>query len=1180
MGNEAGGKITLRDRYLVDSGTVFLTGVQALVRFLIEKHRRDKQTQEVIRSTFISGYEGSPLGGLDLEIKRNLDLLNEDSHCVHQPAVNEKIAAASVTGSQYNGDVDGFWYGKAHGTKWAADELSLANLSGSGTDSGVVLFCGDDHGAKSSGYPAGSETVLKDAKTPVFYPSSIPEVVSYAHHALALSRYSGLACALKLVTPICDGAATLPVSPDEPCIALPDYIVNGKPYRKTFHPVVIATGSLPYEEEIADIRLDIARCYAQLNGIDRIVNPESNCPLGIIATGKSYPDVRLALDAMGLGEEIRLLKLGLIYPLNNEIVQTFGRGLESVLVVEEKGPFVEEPVAQALFSSCVRRVYGKSGPDGNRLIPAHGELNPDRLVESMAPLLKPYFPKGKISQRVEELESLDSRNTAMFPRRAAHYCPGCPHSISVTAPSGETAGGEIGCSSIDAYVKADGRGVRYIPTMGMGGAINNGVFPFNGNDHMFQNVGDGTVLHSGLLTIFSSISHGANVTYKILWNHVVAMTGGQDITGQPCLDEFILILLGLGVKEVSVVSKYPEKVPLDRARAALRAGQRLNLWERDDLERVQLALKEKTGVSVLIFDQECATEMRRHRKRKGIAAKEHVFINEDVCEGCGDCGQQSMCLALYPNETEYGIKTAVLQSSCNQDASCVKGDCPSFITAAAAEGVRLRRPTTLLIAESDLAEPETKDRINGTYSIHIIGIGGTGVVTVAHILGFAANFDEKQVNQLNRTGLAQKGGPVESPVILGDPDIPLSNTIPAGRCDLYLAADIIGAVNPLNLTVAGEDRTVAVVSSSNIPTAEMVYNPTQPMADESVMKETINGVTRKAVYVDAQGYAEALFGNHIFSNIFLLGVAYQAGRIPLNSWSIEKAIALNGQDIDLNLQAFRWGRMAILDRDRLDAMVQPEVPSSSEIISDRQERLENSGKSYGACYRNAMELIGIDQEDFRRMWAIRVADLIAFQNTAYAEKYVSQIARVYEADRQNGGADHRFRLTHWAAFVLFKFMAYKDEYEVARLLTGKKEQEIRGAFDGKVRLSYNLHPPLLREWGLKNKIRLGPWFRPFLIVMAWLKVIRNTALDPFRRTKPRKRDREQLQWYEALIDNGLDLLTPDSYPDVVELMRLPGQVRGYEEVKYRSFIHVKDQTNQMIKRIQETRQKASETISG
>ncbi|MEE2711005.1 MAG: indolepyruvate ferredoxin oxidoreductase family protein [Gemmatimonadota bacterium] len=1179
MGNDTVEKITLRDCYLADSGTVFLTGVQALVRFLIEKHRRDKRTQEVIRRTFVSGYEGSPLGGLDLEIRRNLDLLNEDSHCVHQPAVNEKIAAASVTGSQYNGDVDGFWYGKAHGTKWAADELSLANLSGSGTDSGVVLFCGDDHGAKSSGYPAGSETVLRDAKTPVFYPSSIPEVISYAHHALALSRYSGLACALKLVTPICDGAATLPVSPAEPCITLPDYMVNGNPYRKTFHPVVIATGSLPYEEEVADIRLGIARSYAQLNGIDQIVNPESNCPLGIIATGISYPDVRLALDAMGLGDEIRLLKLGLVYPLNHEIVQTFGHGLESVLVVEEKGPFVEEPVAQALFNTCVRRVYGKRGPDGNRLIPAHGELNPDRLVESIEPLLKPYFPNKKISQRVEELKQLYSRNTAMFPRRAAHYCPGCPHSISVTAPSGETAGGEIGCSSIDAYVKADGRGVRYIPTMGMGGALNNGMFPFNGNDHMFQNVGDGTVLHSGLLTIFSSISHGANVTYKILWNHVVAMTGGQDITGQPGLDEFIIILLGLGVKEVSVVSKCPERVPLDRARASLGAGQRLSLWERDELERVQLALKEKTGVSVLIFDQECATEVRRKRKREGIAAKEYVFINDDVCEGCGDCGQQSMCLALYPKETEYGVKTAILQSSCNQDASCLKGDCPSFIAVEVEEGVGLRRPPTLLITEPDLAEPDAKAPINGTYAIHIIGIGGTGVVTIAHILGFAANFDGKQVNELNRTGLAQKGGPVESPVILGDPDMPLSNMIPAGRCDLYLAADIIGGVNPLNLAVAREDRTVAVVSSSNIPTAEMVYNPAQPLADESDMEATINRVTREAVYVDAQGYAEALFGDHIFGNIFLLGVAYQAGSIPLSARSIEKSIVLNGQAVELNLQAFRWGRMAILDRERLDAMAQPETPSSNEIISDRHERLEKSGKSYGACYQNAMNLIDIEHEEFRRMWAIRVADLIAFQNTAYATKYVEQIARVYESDRQNGGADHRFRLTHWAAFVLFKFMAYKDEYEISRLLIGEKEQEIREAFDGKVRLTYNLQPPLLREWGLNNKMRLGPWFRPFLNVLAWMKVIRNTAFDPFRRTRPRKRDREQLQWYETLIDNGLNILTPDSYPDVVELLRLPEQVRGYEEVKYRSFIHVKYQTEQMIKHIQETQQNAAETLS-
>ena len=1157
---------SLQDRYLKTRGPVFLTGIHAIVRFLLDKQRRDALSGGPVRRSFMAGYEGSPLGGLDLELRQQAALLNETAPFVHQAAVNEKTAAAAVHGSQYEGNVDGFWYGKAHGVKWALDEFSLANIAGTGKGSGVVLFCGDDHMAKSSGYPASSEQALRDARVPVFYPSTVSEVITYAHHALALSRYAGVLCGMKLVTPICDGAETVDANPELPSVVLPSFVSDGRPgrpFEKHFHQVVISTQSVPFEEELSTVRLSIATEYARVNGIDTVKNPESDCPLGIVATGKSYADMVQALRLLDLEDQVPILKLGVIYPVNPQTIREFAGRLRTVVVVEEKGPFVEEAVAHALLGTGVGHVYGKRDADNHPLIPAHGELNPDLLTLLLGPMLREVFPSAPVTARMEELQAIAERDPGFFPRRTAHYCPGCPHSVSARAPEGEVAGGEIGCSSLDAYIEADGRGVRWIPTMGLGGAIYNGMFPFNGNRHLFQNIGDGTVLHSGLITLFSSISHGANITYKILWNHVVAMTGGQDIAGQPTLDDFTLILLGMGVQDVTVVSKFPEQVSLKRARAAVKPGQHLLLEPRDKLESAQESLSRKPGVKVLIYDQECATEHRRRRKRQGLSPERHVFIHERVCEGCGDCGQQSMCLALEPRETEFGPKTAIVQSACNQDLSCLKGDCPSFISVEPVGDSKPLKPECPLLDESDLEEPAARAAIEGEYAIHLIGIGGTGVVTVAHLLAVAALFDGKKVSEMNRTGLAQKGGPVESPIILGDGGVLPSSYIAAGWCDLYLAADIAGAVNPLNLQVAAAHRTVAVVSRSGVPTAQMVYDPQVPGADVPAMEALIEAHTRSEdnVFIDAQDYAMRLFGNHIVANVFLLGVAYQAGHIPLRSGSIERAIRLNGQAVDANIQAFRWGRMAVCDRARLDGVVEEPEPDSDELVRRYQHSL---GRKRAQVFKALIGRLPVRQESFRKTWVIRVAELIAFQDTRLAERFVDRIVRVYDGDERIGGPDRGFLLTRDAAFMLHKLMAYKDEYEVARLLTDPSERGIAERFDGPVRVSYHLHPPLLRAWGLDRKLRFGPWFRPVLRIMARCRFLRGTLFDPFGLTAARREERELVTWYESLLDQALALLTPENYPEVSELLRLPDEIRGYEQVKHRSVLRVKKKAAEML----------------
>lgn len=1162
---------SLQDRYLKNRGTVFLTGIHAIVRFLLDKQRRDALSGGTVRRSFMTGYEGSPLGGLDLELRQQAALLGEVAPFVHQAAVNEKTAAAAVHGSQYEGNVDGFWYGKAHGVKWALDEFSLANIAGTGKDSGVVLFCGDDHMAKSSGYPASSEQALRDARIPVFYPSTVSEVITYGHHALALSRYAGVLCGMKLVTPICDGAETVDANPELPSVTLPPGPAEstgrpgpaGRPYEKRFHQVVISTQSIPFEEELTTVRLGIAAEYARVNGIDTVDSPGSDSPLGIIATGKSYADIVQALRLLNLEDRVPILKLGVIYPVNPRTIREFAARLKTVVVVEEKGPFVEEAVAHALLGTGVEHVYGKRGPDDRPLIPAFGELNPDLLTILLGPMLQEIFPSAPIYDRLEELNAIAERDPGSFARRTAHYCPGCPHSVSARAPEGEVAGGEIGCSSLDAYIEADGRGVRWIPTMGLGGAIYNGMFPFNENRHLFQNIGDGTVLHSGLITIFSSISHGANITYKVLWNHVVAMTGGQDITGQPTLDDFVLILLGMGVQDVTVVSKFPQRVSLKRARAAVKPGQHLLLEPRERLESAQESLSRKPGVKVLIYDQECATEHRRRNKRQGLSPERYVFIHERVCEGCGDCGQQSMCLALEPRETEFGPKTAILQSACNQDLSCLKGDCPSFISVEPVRDSKPLRPECPLLDESDLAVPAARATIEGEYAIHLIGIGGTGVVTVAHLLAVAALFDGKKVSEMNRTGLAQKGGPVESPIILGEDEVPSSSYIPAGRCDLYLAADIAGAVNPLNLQAASAHRTVAVVSRSGVPTAQMVYDPQVPGADVPAMEALIEQHTRSEdnVFIDAQDYVMKLFGNHIVANVFLLGVAYQAGRIPLQAGSIERAIRLNGQAVDANVQAFRWGRMAVYDRTRLDGAVEEPEPDSDELVRRYVQRF---GRRRAQVFEALIERVPVRQETFQRSWVIRVGELIAFQDTKLAERFVDQIARVYDGDERTGGRDRGYLLTTHAAFMLHKLMAYKDEYEVARLLTDPSEPGVAERFDGPVRVSYHLHPPLLRAWGLDRKIRLGPWFRPFLRIMARCRFLRGTPFDPFGYTAARREEREIVTWYESLLDQALAVLTPENYPEVSELLQLPDEIRGYEQVKRRSVLRVKKKAAEML----------------
>jgi indolepyruvate ferredoxin oxidoreductase len=1145
---------SLLDKYLQETGRIYLSGIQALVRLPMDQHRADRRAG-LKTATFITGYRGSPLAGLDLTLERLPDLL-KDYHIHFVSGVNEDLAATAVFGSQmvgllpgakYDG-VLGIWYGKAPGVDRSGDAFKHANFAGIGKNGGVLAVAGDDPPCKSSTLPNSSEMAFFDANFPILYPGNVQELLDLGLHGLALSRYCGLWVAFKVVTNVADESSTVELGADRVQPILPSYEVDGRPFSHQLNPTLLAPHSLELERSIYYHRLEAARRYAASNTLNQIVVPTPDAWFGIITAGKAYYDVRQAMNELGLDDAtlgrigVRVLKLGMIYPLEPGIVRQFAQGLEEILVVEEKRSFIELFTRDILYHAADRpTIAGKFDEEGRPLLPMHGEIDADGVAQVIANRLLRRQRIEPVAAGAARIAALKTREVELSLARPAYFCSGCPHNRSTVVPEGSLAAAGIGCHAMALGMERNTHGITH---MGGEGAQWIGMAPFTEMRHMFQNIGDGTFFHSGSLAISAAVASGVNITYKILYNAAVAMTGGQDAAGALPIPELTRKLEAEGVRKTIVVAEDPTKY-----RQALLA-RNAEVRDREELDAAQRDLREIPGTTVLIFDQQCAAEKRRHRKRGKLTEPSlRIVIHEAVCEGCGDCGAKSNCLSVQPVDTEFGRKTHIHQSSCNKDYSCLKGDCPSFVTVNVVNGPRERLKPMLPDITSGLQEPAHKASCADGYAIYMAGIGGTGVVTVNTLLGTAGMLEGKHVRAFDQTGLSQKGGPVVSSLKLADKPMLTSNKVGAGEANLYLGFDILVATQPVHLEKASPDRTRAAISTSQTPTGDMVRSKDVHFPAMTGLLQTVERCTRHQdnVYLDAEALAEQLFGDYMASNLIVVGAAYQAGAIPLEAASIEATIRLNGVAVEMNLQAFRWGRLFVQDRTAVERQLR-QLAVRNEAAELPLSELES--RTPEAMAQELLASSGFVGE-VRRLAEIRIPELILYQSSVYARRYVDFVRQVVavEASRVPG----QTRLGEAVARYLFKLMAYKDEYEVARLLL-KDEffQRVRAEFGYDAQLAFNLHPPLLRALGLKRKLRLGMWFVPVLKVLRALRSNRGTPLNIFGYGKVRRVERQLIGTYRQLIESLLTDLDVDNYHIAVQIAELPDLIRGYEDIKLAS----------------------------
>jgi indolepyruvate ferredoxin oxidoreductase len=1116
----------LSDRYTATSGRVQLTGVQALARLPIDQHRGDLAAGLNV-GTFISGYEGSPLAGYDQELGRLKQLL-EANDVTFVPGLNEEAAATAVQGSQLactlpgatRDGVIGIWYGKAPGLDRATDALRHGNLMGSHPKGGALVLVGDDPAAKSSTLPCASDSALADLAMPYLYPADSQDVLDLGRHAIELSRASGLWVGLKIVTAVADGSSTVSLAADWAAPRLPPGAGTHAPTARLLHPTL---GQL--ERDLVTNRLRIAREYARLNGLNRVVGRGQGDVLGVVAAGHTFLDVLAALRRLGIGEDslaaspVRLLRVGMPWPLEETTVREFAGGLKEILVVEEKRSFLEAAIRDVLYGGPVQpAVTGKRDADGSELVPAYGELDADLIT---GPLRRRMTARSIVadSSLAEPTRTTLPLVSPPLIGRVPYFCSGCPHNSSTKPLPGTLVGGGIGCHALVLLMDESQAGtVTGLSQMGGEGMQWIGMAPFLDRDHFVQNIGDGTFDHSGSLAIRAAVAAGANMTYKLLYNSAVAMTGGQRPASGMTVPQIVGVLLAEGVARVIVTTEDPGRyrhVKLPRG---------VVVWDRTRIAEAQRVLAAIPGVTVLVHDQECATEKRRKRKRGKIAQPQtRVFINERICEGCGDCGRKSNCLSVQPVPTEFGRKTRVHQSSCNVDYSCLDGDCPAFMTVVPAGSLGRKTVETTAISPDELPAPRPVVPAD-SFGIRLTGVGGTGVVTVSQVLATAGLIAGWHTRSLDQTGLAQKGGAVVSDVRFSRSGPPPTNKLGAGECDLYLGCDLLVAADPKNLAVTAAGRTVAVVSTAEVPTGPMVSDPALSFPDQGATSHPIlDRVCDGSVLLDARAIVIGLFGDDQFANVFLVGAGFQAGALPLPPDAIEEAIRVNGVAVEKNLQAFRRGR---------------------QYVADPAAVLSAAGLDRPAA-------AGPAESSLDRLIRTRSEDLTAYQDDAYARRYVDVVERVRAAEQDKTPGSTA--LTETVARYLYKLMAYKDEYEVARLsLEPSLGAGLAAEFGPGARASWRLHPPVLRALGMKRKIALGPWFVPAFRVLVAMRRVRGTWMDPFGRTQVRVAERELIEEYLGLVDQLVGRLSPATAALAVRLAELPDGVRGYEDVKMRT----------------------------
>lgn len=1129
--------VTLDDKYDLTKNHVFITGTQAVIRMLLMQRERDRLAG-LNTAGFVSGYRGSPIGGLDQNLWRARKWLDQ-SNIVFQPGLNEELAATAVWGSQqaeirgdgkYDG-VFGMWYGKGPGVDRSGDVFRHANMAGSSKHGGVLALMGDDHTAESSTVAHQSEFHFVDVMIPILNPAGVQEILDYGLYGYAMSRFCGTWVAFKCVKDNIESTASVDGSLDRVKIIMPDDFImppGGLNIRNR-------DGVLDQEARLQDFKRDAMMAFVRANNLNRIVLSGGRNPkIGVITVGKSYLDVRQALDELGLDEVkandmgLRLYKVACPWPLSQRELLEFAQGLDKIIVVEEKRSLIEVQVREELYGTANQPLcIGKKDEGGNWLFPVKGALDPNDIAIVIGERLLAYHNNDDLRGRVARLRQAQEvlAATGDVATRVPHFCSGCPHNTSTKVPEGMRAYAGIGCHymvqwmdrSTDGFTQMGGEGANWI-----------GEAPFSNRGHVFQNLGDGTYNHSGILALRWSVDTKTNVTYKILFNDAVAMTGGQPHEGKLTVDMIARQVREEGVERIALVTDEPHKYSKD-----IRWPERMTVHHRDELEAVQRELAEIPGVTVMIYDQTCASEKRRRRKRGEFPDPDkRVIINDLVCEACGDCSVQSNCVAVQPVETEFGRKRQIDQSNCNKDFSCVKGFCPSFVTVHGAK-VKKAVPETLStdgMAFKPLPDPVIP-AIDRTFNVIVTGVGGTGVVTIGAILGMAAHLEGKGMGMIDMAGLAQKGGAVYSHVRLANKQDDIhAIRVTAGAANLVLGCDLVVTGTKKVLASVKEGQTALVVNTAEVMPGEFTRNADFSLPTERLKRAIKSAAGAEGVaFVDATAIATALLGNSIAANMFMLGYAYQTGHVPLSGDAIRKAIELNGEAVKMNLSAFDWGRRAAAEPE-LIARVMRELKAPNDELK-LSETLD--------------EVIGR-----------RVQFLSDYQNRRYGERYRALVERVRAAEAKT--APGSTALTDAVARSLFKLMAYKDEYEVARLYTdGHFERQVASTFEGEnLRYEFHMAPPILAKkdpvTGLPKKMSFGPWMMKAMRALAKFKVLRGTPLDVFGYTHERRTERELIRDFEAQIEEIVAKLTPENHPVAVGLANVPQKIRGFGHIKERN----------------------------
>jgi indolepyruvate ferredoxin oxidoreductase len=1131
---------TLEHKYTRAEGRVYLSGVQALVRLPLMQQMRDRAAG-LNTAGFISGYRGSPLGGFDLELWKAKKHL-QASAIEFQPGLNEDLGATMVWGTQQanlfpGAKFDGvfsMWYGKGPGVDRSGDVFKHGNAAGTSKNGGVLALAADDHACRSSTLPHGSELEFVSAMMPILNPAGVQDILDMGMLGWAMSRFTGRWVGFKTIAETVESSASVNVNPHQLDIVLPqDFALpaGGLNIRWPDPP-------LNQEMRLHQYAVDAACAFARANRIDRVVIDSPKARLGIVTTGKSYLDVLQALEYLGIDARaaadigIRVYKVGMTWPLEPIGIREFAKGLEDIIVVEEKRSFIESQMKESMYNwehSLRPSIIGKYDESGAWVLPSTNELTPAMIAQVIAKRLGRFFTSDAITSRLRWIEEKEKELTlprANFPR-AAHYCSGCPHNTSTAVPEGSRALGGIGCHYMVTWMD---RRTETFTQMGGEGATWCGQAPFTETKHVFQNLGDGTYFHSGSLAIRQAIAAKVNITYKILYNDAVAMTGGQPVDGTLTVPDIAHQMRSEGVQTIIVMSDDIEKwadhsiFPSD-----------VEFIHRDELDAVQKRMREIEGVSVLIYDQTCATEKRRRRKRGRMEdPKKRVFINSLVCEGCGDCGEKSFCVSVLPKETEYGRKREIDQSSCNKDYSCVKGFCPSFVTIHGG-GLKKKKGGAGKVDFSTLPQPTFATDLAQPWNILVTGIGGTGVVTIGALIGMAAHLEGKGATVLDQTGLAQKGGAVTCHLRIAKSPADINAVrIAAGEADLVLGCDMV-VVNDywaLSKIRAGRSRVVLNTYEAMPGTFTMwpdLQFPAGPIVD--AVKTALDGGMPELVA--ATDLATALLGDSIASNLFMLGYAWQKGWVPLSLDALMRAVELNAAAIEMNKTAFNWGRMAAVDIGKVrDAALGPPVAPIGDALPSPMNDTRLS-------------------ESLEQIVARRVAFLTDYQNAAYAQKYKTLIDKVRVAEQQR--VPGQSMLTESVARYAFKLMAYKDEYEVARLYTGGDfEKRIRDTFEGDYKIHFHLAPPTFSHRDSEGRLRkseFGPWmFRAFKL-LAKFKGLRGGAFDVFGYTAERKMERRLIDEYFQTVEELGVGLSRENHALAVEIASIPEQIRGYGHIK-------------------------------